>query len=36
MVWLAVAGILNSALSLYYYARVVKYMFVDEGARRRS
>lgn len=32
MVWLAVAGILNSALSLYYYARVVKYMFVDEGA----
>jgi NADH-quinone oxidoreductase subunit N len=31
MVWLAIAGILNSALSLYYYARVVKYMFVDDG-----
>jgi proton-translocating NADH-quinone oxidoreductase chain N len=32
MVWLAVAGILNSALSLYYYARIVKYMYVDKGA----
>jgi NADH-quinone oxidoreductase subunit N len=31
MVWLAVAGVLNSALSLYYYARVVKYMYVDKG-----
>ncbi|MDW5561979.1 MAG: NADH-quinone oxidoreductase subunit N [Methanomassiliicoccus sp.] len=31
MMWLAVAGILNSALSLYYYVRVIKYMFVDEG-----
>jgi len=30
MVWLAVAGIINSAISLYYYARVVKYMYVDE------
>ncbi|MBN2111006.1 MAG: NADH-quinone oxidoreductase subunit N [Methanosarcinaceae archaeon] len=26
-VWLAVIAILNSALSLYYYARVVKYMY---------
>ncbi|MBI0582745.1 MAG: NADH-quinone oxidoreductase subunit N [Methanomassiliicoccus sp.] len=34
MVWLAVAGILNSALSLYYYVRVIKYMYVDEGATR--
>ena len=32
LVWLAIAGILNSALSLYYYARVVKYMYVDKPA----
>ncbi|MEM0448815.1 MAG: NADH-quinone oxidoreductase subunit N [Methanomassiliicoccales archaeon] len=31
MIWLAIAGILNSALSLYYYARVVKYMYVEKG-----
>lgn len=31
MVWLAVAGVVNSALSLYYYARVIKYMYVDEA-----
>jgi NADH:ubiquinone oxidoreductase subunit 2 (subunit N) len=30
LVWLAIAGIVNSAISLYYYARVVKYMYVDE------
>jgi NADH-quinone oxidoreductase subunit N len=36
MVWLAVAGILNSALSLYYYVRVIKYMFVDEGASKEK
>jgi len=30
MIWLSVAGIINSAISLYYYARVVKYMYVDE------
>lgn len=29
-VWLAFAGVLNSALSLYYYARVIKYMYVEE------
>lgn len=27
LVWLAVIAILNSALSLYYYARVVRYMY---------
>ncbi len=27
LVWLAVIAILNSAISLYYYARVVKYMY---------
>lgn len=31
LVWLAIAGVLNSALSLYYYARVIKYMYMDPG-----
>ncbi len=35
MMWLAIAGILNSALSLYYYARVVKYMYVEKGPADR-
>ncbi|MGD0818339.1 MAG: NADH-quinone oxidoreductase subunit N [Methanomassiliicoccales archaeon] len=30
MLWLAVAAIINSAISLYYYVRIVKYMYVDE------
>jgi NADH-quinone oxidoreductase subunit N len=30
VIWLAVAGILNSALSLYYYVRVIKYMYVEK------
>ncbi len=30
---LALAGVLNSALSLYYYARVIKYMYIDEGPK---
>ncbi len=29
--WLIVVAVLNSAMSLYYYARVVKAMYVDEG-----
>ena len=29
-VWLAFAGVLNSALSLYYYVKVIKYMYVEE------
>jgi NADH-quinone oxidoreductase subunit N len=29
-VWLAVIGVLNSALSLYYYVRVVVYMWISE------
>lgn len=32
MVWLAVIGVLNSALSLYYYFAVVKFMFFKEPA----
>ncbi len=31
MVTLAIAGVLNSALSLYYYARVIKHMYILEG-----
>ena len=31
MIWLAVAGVLNSALSLYYYARVIKNMYMEKG-----
>lgn len=34
MFWLAIAAILNSALSLYYYVRVIKYMYVDEGSTK--
>jgi NADH-quinone oxidoreductase subunit N len=36
--WLAVVGILNSVVSLYYYARILKAMFltsVDEEVRKR-
>jgi len=29
-IWLAVAGLLNSALSVFYYARVLKVMFFDQ------
>jgi NADH-quinone oxidoreductase subunit N len=35
---LAVAGVVNSVISLYYYARIVKAMFLEEareGARGR-
>lgn len=31
LLWLAIAGVINSAVSLYYYIRVIKYMFVDDG-----
>ncbi|MFQ5552510.1 MAG: NADH-quinone oxidoreductase subunit N [Thermoplasmata archaeon] len=31
MISLAVAGVLNSALSLFYYARVIKHMYILEG-----
>ncbi len=32
-IWLAFIAILNSAISLYYYARVVKAMYVDRGEK---
>ena len=31
LVWLAVAGILNSALSLFYYARIIKIMYMNDA-----
>ena len=31
-VWLAVIGVLNSAISLYYYLRVVVFMFMKNEA----
>jgi NADH-quinone oxidoreductase subunit N len=36
MIWLAVAGVLNSALSLFYYVRVIKYIYVDKGPTERT
>ncbi|HKS59456.1 MAG TPA: NADH-quinone oxidoreductase subunit N [Thermoplasmata archaeon] len=30
-IWLAVAGLLNSALSVFYYARVLKVMYLDSA-----
>ncbi len=35
LVWLAVIAILNSAISLYYYARVVKYMYFMPSEEER-
>ncbi|UCE44609.1 MAG: NADH-quinone oxidoreductase subunit N [Methanobacteriota archaeon] len=35
LLWLAVAGVLNSALSLYYYARVIKKMYMEKGPEER-
>jgi NADH-quinone oxidoreductase subunit N len=35
LVWLAVLAILNSALSLYYYLRIVSYMYLKEPAGPR-
>lgn len=31
--WLAVFGVINSAISLYYYVRVIKYMYVESGPK---
>lgn len=36
LIWLAVAGILNSAVSLYYYARVIRTMYVEESETVKS
>ena len=31
LLWLSVAAIINSAISLFYYVRVIKYMLVEKG-----
>jgi NADH-quinone oxidoreductase subunit N len=31
LLWLAVIGVINSVISLYYYVRIVKYMIIDES-----
>ncbi|MDP8261974.1 MAG: NADH-quinone oxidoreductase subunit N [Candidatus Ancaeobacter aquaticus] len=33
MIYLALAGIINSVIGLYYYVRVIKYMYVDTARR---
>jgi proton-translocating NADH-quinone oxidoreductase chain N len=35
LIWLAIAGVLNSALSLYYYARVIKNMYMEKGLEEK-
>jgi NADH-quinone oxidoreductase subunit N len=35
-IWLALVGILNSIISLYYYARVLRYMFLREPVENAS
>ncbi|RMF58018.1 MAG: NADH-quinone oxidoreductase subunit N, partial [Calditrichaeota bacterium] len=32
--WLAVLGVLNSVISLYYYARILKAMFFDKSEEK--
>ena len=32
VIWLAIVGVLNSVISLYYYIRIVKFMFFDVSA----
>ena len=36
MAWLAIAGMVNSVISAYYYLRVVKVMFLDEAKDESS
>lgn len=31
LIWLSVAAIINSAISLFYYVRIIKYMYVEPG-----
>lgn len=33
--WLAVVGIINSVVSLYYYARIIKAMFLDKSLEEK-
>lgn len=34
--WLAVLGVLNSVIALYYYARILKAMFLDRAEEKES
>ncbi|MFQ5771083.1 MAG: proton-conducting transporter membrane subunit, partial [bacterium] len=34
--WLAVVGILNSVISLYYYARILRAMFIEKADEKVS
>jgi NADH-quinone oxidoreductase subunit N len=36
VIWLAVAGIINSAFSLYYYVRIIKFMYVSKSSDKRK
>jgi len=36
LLWLSVAAIINSALSLFYYVRVIKYMLVEKGESEKK
>ncbi len=33
--WLAVLGVLNSVVSLYYYAKIIKYMYFEEAKEQK-
>ncbi len=34
--WLAIVGVLNSVISLYYYVKIMKYMFLDRPAEEKA
>ncbi|MDQ7053349.1 MAG: NADH-quinone oxidoreductase subunit N [candidate division KSB1 bacterium] len=34
--WLAVVGVLNSVVSLYYYVKIMKYMFLDRPSEEKA
>ncbi len=36
LIWLAVAGVLNSVVSLFYYARIVKALYLDKPAEHAA
>ncbi|QLH74617.1 MAG: NADH-quinone oxidoreductase subunit N [Methanomassiliicoccales archaeon] len=36
LLWLTVAAIINSAISLFYYVRIIKYMLVEKGENQEK
>lgn len=36
MYWLAIVGVLNTVISLYYYARIIKVMFLEDSAESNA